>query len=172
MIQVVDEELDRTFYHYAQEFLKQSGYLQYEISNFSKPNSECKHNLVYWQYEPYIGLGLGAHSFFGNERYHNPLDLRSYIKNSENLSMLLQEVEKISKVMQYAEYMFLGLRLLKGVSKEAFYDHFGCSLQGIYGEQIKKMIQLKMMKEEQGYVKLTKKGLDISNCVFTEFLPE
>ena len=58
-------------YHYAQNYLQAKGYKQYEISNWAKPGHECKHNLVYWECEPYIGLGLGAHSLYGGKRFYN-----------------------------------------------------------------------------------------------------
>lgn len=165
-----DEELDRSMYHWARKTLQRTGYHQYEISNFAKEKKECRHNLVYWRAEEYIGLGLGAHSYFQGTRYHNTYDLKTYIRARGNLGEIREDFEPYERRKAYEEYMFLGLRLLEGVSEGAFLQRFGCSLQEIYGVQIQKLIQSKLIKQEGERVRLTKRGLDLSNLVFEEFL--
>lgn len=171
-IKLNDEETDRAMYHYAGWYLSKMGYRQYEISNFSKSGFLSRHNLVYWTYKPYIGIGLGAHSFYNGERYHNTYNLDQYIKAKGDLSNLKEDAEEISLSMQYAEYMFLGLRLLEGISIQKFNEKFKISFEEIFGKKVEKLIKLGLVESNKDIIKLTSKGLDVSNMVFAEFLPE
>ncbi|WP_341877431.1 radical SAM family heme chaperone HemW [Defluviitalea saccharophila] len=171
-IKLNDAEADRAMYHYAGWYLNKMGYKQYEISNFSKAGFLSKHNLVYWTYKPYIGMGLGAHSFYNGERYHNTYNLDQYIKLSGSIAVLKEDAEKISLPMQYAEYIFLGLRLLEGISVEQFNHTFQVSFEKLFGKKIEKLVKLGLVENNKNIIKLTPKGLDVSNTVFAEFLPE
>ncbi|NLM12333.1 MAG: oxygen-independent coproporphyrinogen III oxidase [Epulopiscium sp.] len=171
-IKINDVETDRTMYHYAIWYLNKMGYKQYEISNFSKIGFSSQHNLVYWTYKPYIGMGLGAHSFYNGERYHNTYNLDQYIKTNGDITILKEDIEKISLPMQYAEYMFLGLRLLEGISIKKFYNTFQVSLEALFGKKIEKFVKQGLMEYNNDVIKLTSTGLDVSNTVFAEFLPE
>ncbi|NLK98552.1 MAG: oxygen-independent coproporphyrinogen III oxidase [Epulopiscium sp.] len=171
-IKLNDAEADRAMYHYAGWYLNKMGYKQYEISNFSKAGFSSQHNLVYWTYKPYIGMGLGAHSFYNGERYHNTYNLDQYIKLSGSIADLKEDAENISLPMQYAEYMFLGLRLLEGISVEQFNHTFQVSFEKLFGKKIEKLVKLGLVENNKNIIRLTPKGLDVSNTVFAEFLPE
>lgn len=167
-----DEQTDRSMYHYALWYFNKMGYVQYEISNFSKSGFKSKHNLTYWKYKPYIGMGLGAHSFFLGSRYHNTYDLKKYIQINGNISELKEDIEVIPLSIQYAEYLFLGLRLLEGISIKEFDNIFKVSFEEIYGVKTKNLLKLNLLEKNNNIIKLTSKGLDICNTVFTEFLPD
>lgn len=166
----VDEALDRQMYHLAQSFLREQGYTQYEISNWAKPGYECQHNIVYWRRAPYLGLGLGAHALFENIRYYNEEDLEAYLKAHGDLKTLRHIEEVVTKESAMSEYMFLGLRLLEGVSYKAFNEVFGQDLEAVYGDQIKKWIKQGVLVKHKDYIRLTEYGLDVCNEVFVSFL--
>lgn len=165
------EETDRTMYHYAKSFLEAKGYHHYEISNFSKPGFESKHNLIYWKYKPYIGMGLGAHSFIHGERYHNTYDLKKYIEINGRIKNLKKDIETVSLEMKYAEYLFLGLRLIEGISIKEFNSKFKISFDALFEDKVKKLTDMKLLLKNGDNIRLTSKGLDVCNIVFAEFLP-
>lgn len=168
----VPEELDREMYHFAQSYLKEKGYHQYEISNWAKPNKECQHNLIYWHRAPYIGLGLGARSLFENIRYANEENLKKYIEAAGEITKIRHEEESLTKEMCMEEYMFLGLRLLEGISESDFEKQFGKSVWDIYKIQLDKWMKYKVLIKEGDCIKLTAYGLDVCNEVFSSFLIE
>ncbi|MHC1747527.1 MAG: radical SAM family heme chaperone HemW [Cellulosilyticaceae bacterium] len=167
-LEEVDEDLDRNMYYYAKEFLKQRGYEHYELSNWSKPNLDCKHNVLYWRREPYIGVGLGSHSFFENTRFSNETNLRRYI--ATETSDIVVEREVLTKQIAMEEFMFLGLRMLEGVSYSEFENIFGKSLIDVYGCQIQEWIKQKALVQNKDRIYLTDYGLDIANQVFASFI--
>ncbi len=166
----IEEELDRKMYHYAVEFLAKQGYHQYEISNFARAGRESRHNKVYWQTEPYLGLGLGAHSFFDGSRFHNPYDLDQYMLAQGDITTLEEEKETVTQQEAMGEFMFLGLRMTKGVSFEKFRKRFGVEMMGIYFEAIDEFVHKGLLYQTEEKIALTEKGMDLSNQVFAGFL--
>lgn len=162
------EELDREMYHWAVEYLAEMGYEQYEISNFAKAGGQSRHNRIYWQAEEYLGLGLGAHSYMEGERFHNTYDLREYIEGEGFLWK--EDAEGIAAEDALAEFMFLGLRLTEGVSFGRFRERFGQGMKNIYGSQIEELVKEGLLEEDERGIRLTKKGVDVSNYVFEKFL--
>lgn len=169
-LQEVSDELDRQMYHLAQAYLKEKGYEQYEISNWCKPGKACQHNLVYWRCEPYLGLGLGAHSLFDDRRYYNEEEIKLYIENSSNLSKIRNEEEKLTRKALIEEYIFLGLRLTEGIHLIEFEKKFGESIWNIYEDNLKKWIELGVMIQEDNRIYLSSYGLDVCNEVLASFL--
>lgn len=164
-----DEE--RKMYHKAIEILTHEGYEHYEISNFSLPGRECRHNLTYWTYEEYLGLGAGAHSFFDNKRFYNHPGLSEYIESINMSSSAIANIELISEKEQQAEFCFMALRLLKGLSKDAFKRRFNREITHVYESAIDKLKKQGLLQENSEYFRLTAPGLDFANAVFMEFLP-
>lgn len=158
-----DEETDRQMYHYAIKYLKEKGYNQYEISNFAKESYESVHNCVYWQRGDYKGFGLGAASLLGNVRYKNTEDIKKYINGTT-----ITEKEVLTKDDEMAEYMFLGLRMTKGVSISQFESKFGEKLLKKYAEVIEKYRDY--INIEKDYISLNEDGISISNMIFCEML--
>lgn len=161
------EELDRQMYQMTKEFLHAHGYERYEISNYAKPGYECRHNSVYWTGGEYLGFGLGASSFFKGKRFHNEETLSKY-----RFDGTPQDVEVLTKEDKMGEFMFLGLRMTKGVNVEDFYQKFGHTMEEIYGQVIRKHEKEGLLICENGIVKLTDRGLDVSNYIFCDFLIE
>ena len=164
------EELDREMYHWAVDYLAEMGYEQYEISNFAKKGRQSRHNRIYWQAEEYLGMGLGSHSYMNGERFHNIYDLQEYIKADGDVSLLKEDVEIILEEDALAEFMFLGLRLTEGVSFDRFRERFGQEMKNIYGIQIEELVRDGLLEEDGIGIRLTRRGVDISNYVFEKFL--
>ena len=164
------EELDREMYYWAVDYLAKMGYGQYEISNFAKKGRQSRHNRIYWQAEEYLGMGLGAHSYMDGERFHNRYDLQEYIDAEGEVSLLKEDVEVITEEDALAEFMFLGLRLTEGVSFARFRERFGQEMKNIYGRQIEELVKDGLLKEDEIGIRLTVRGVDISNVVFEKFL--
>ncbi len=169
-LEVASDELDRQMYHAAQNYLKDKGYIQYEISNWAKSGKSCKHNEIYWKLEPYIGLGLGAHSLMSHTRYYNEMNLEAYLSAGGNLSLLRKEEEQLTKEMAMQEYMFLGLRLLEGIDTLAFEKRFGESIWQVYNQQLTKWIKYEVLVKDKERIYLSPYGLDVCNEVFASFL--
>lgn len=163
LFQEVDQDLSRNMYELIIETLTKNGFLQYEISNFSSPEFESLHNKIYWKFDDYIGVGLGAHGKIDNVRYYNERALNKYLKNT------LFEKIPLSTDDQISEEMIMGLRLNSGVNIKDVEIKYQIDLYKKF-PQIKEMIDLKLLTEESGYLKLTKNGLYLGNQVFQIFV--
>lgn len=164
------ETLDRNMYTITQELLKQSGYHRYEISNFAKMGKESQHNQVYWKTEEYIGFGLGAHSFWKKTRYHNSYQIETYLTNQNNFEKQKEDIENLTLSQQYAEFMFMGLRMMEGISEETFFKRFGKKIEDIYHHELQQLMQDSLLIQENNRIRLTDRGIDISNYVFEKFI--
>lgn len=162
------EEAEREMYRLTEEMLSLAGYERYEISNYSKPGFACRHNCVYWQRGNYVGFGLGAASLVENVRFKNTDSLEQYLKAERKIA----EEEGLSLHEQMEEFMFLGLRMMQGVSKEEFKTCFGVDIESVFSEAIRKNTDAGLLFEQDNRLALTKKGLDISNYVMAQFLIE
>lgn len=167
-----EEENIIEMYKYTIDYLISNGYVHYEISNFARPDFLCRHNINYWERGGYYGVGSGAHSFTGNRRYHNTADVDEYIKAvSENRDAVLGS-ELISKEKALSEAIFLGLREtaginLKMVSKALEINILSKHLGVIYELQQTGLVDFDM---KTSHLRLTDKGLLLSNEVFARFL--
>ena len=167
---LIDDALDRDMYAIAGEILGDHGYERYEISNFAKPGYHSRHNEKYWTRAEYIGLGLGAHSLMNETRWRNTESFKEYITDNEIPESIRCDRTVLTKLDAMAEFMFLGLRLSRGISEAEFYKAFGHELYSIYGNQIKKHIALETLAAERGRVYLTERGVSVSNVVMGEFI--
>lgn len=165
-----EEEEERRMYEEAVSYLEDWGYRQYEISNFARPGRECRHNLGYWQRVPYRGFGLGASSLMEEERFSNTSDMEEYLRDCQNPELLLRDRETLSVKAQMEEFMFLGLRMRRGVEKRAFEEKFGVSMDEVYGETIGRYCGMGLLQEQKGRVSLTFQGISVSNRILSDFL--
>ena len=176
-----DEDAERQMYWDTETLMEKNGYHRYEISNYAKEGYACRHNLGYWERIPYLGFGIGAASLVPGDligkcrklegkmsRYTNPDQLREYAHSYRNKF----QAELLTEIEEMEEFMFLGLRKMNGISKKEFSEYFGKSLEDIYGEPICKLESLKLLEQDDDRVWLTKRGIDVSNSVFVEFLLE
>lgn len=166
-----DEDVERAMYENTHDILASFGYQQYEISNYAKNEKECRHNLGYWKRTEYLGLGLGSSSLVNETRFSNTSDMERYLKNSGNPESIREQQEKLQPEDQMAEYMILGLRMMKGVSVTKFKDSFGHEMYEIYGDIIEKYKRMELLEKEGDYLRFTRRGISVSNPVLADFLP-
>ena len=162
-----DEITDRRMYEMTRTLLEEYGYHRYEISNYALKGYECKHNVGYWKRKDYLGLGLGSASLLSNVRSSNVSELAEYLKLNWRT-----EKEELSIQDQMEEFMFLGLRMMEGISCLEFEQQFGKSLKEVYGTQIAKLEKQGLLRyhQETDRYALTLQGIDVSNQVFVEFI--
>lgn len=162
------EEMDRNIYHFTKSYLKEHGYERYEISNYAKPGYESRHNSSYWTGVPYLGFGLGASSYeIVNNQYIRSSNARTFKDYKEQK---LEEYEVLSLENRMEEFMFLGLRMMRGIAIDAFYNHFGKDIESIYGKVINELSNQNLIEKSQNYYRLTEYGIDVSNYVLAQFL--
>lgn len=159
-----DEETEREMYYLTKSLLDSCGYKRYEISNYAKEGKECRHNLGYWQRKPYLGFGIAAASLYKETRYQMHNDLKAFINGN-----FREEETALSQNDMMEEFMFLGLRLCKGVSKKEFYECFGLRMEEVYGKQLLKLEREKCLINSD-FVALTDKGMDVANYCMSEFI--
>ena len=166
------EEVEYQIYKKTQRYLKEHGYTHYEISNYARPGYESRHNSGYWKRTEYLGIGLGAASLLDNVRYTNEQDLKAYMEKTKQVSTdeLYAAVEKIERRAQMEEFMFLGLRMMQGITRAEFRDTFGVEIEAVYGEVLRRLKEEGLLELQAGRIYLTEKGTDISNYTLSEFL--
>ncbi len=167
-----DEDTERAMYAATEEILAGYGYCRYEISNYAKKKKECRHNVGYWTGVDYIGLGLGASSLFEGARFSNVRDIELYKEAAEKAQLPTdwESVCHLKRENRIEEFMFLGLRMTQGVSKKEFERRFDQPMEQVYGEVIKKYTEMGLLEEKDGWLKLTARGIDVSNVVLADFL--
>ena len=165
------DALDREMYHEALKIFKETGYEHYEISNMAMPGYECRHNLKYWSYEEYLGLGLGASSFINGSRYKNVDNMIAYIKciKGHKAPIDISSVENYSNRDEMGIFIFTGLRKSSGINLREFKRTFGKELFEVYDESIVKRNKgLLILDGNRLY--LTEYGMDVSNRILAEFV--
>lgn len=162
-----DESLAADMYEVMIDALAAAGYEQYEISNFSKPGFESRHNTKYWRLETVYGFGVSAHSFDGHERYANERDTAAYVRLIESDGSA--EVSR-ETVNAESEFIFLGLRLNEGVGLTEFTERFAADLVQRYRSQTEDLVDKGLIDISDGRVRLTRRGMLFSNEVFAEFV--
>ena len=177
----------------TQRVLAKAGYERYEISNYAKPGYACRHNVGYWTRENYLGLGLGAASLIDNVRYSNTRELYEYIEICRKLTFLPPEVfapeegmdapergwfgsnlhteaAVVNRKAQMEEFMFLGLRMTEGISRNEFEANFGMPIEAAYVQVLPDLQAQKLIEKREGRVYLTDRGMDVANYVMAQFL--
>ncbi len=177
-----DEESERIYHWRVIDRLKEAGYEQYELSNIAQPGFECRHNVGYWTGKEYLGFGLGASSYFENERFSNTRDLKEYLgywgrgaSYAEGAKDVVQdrplgEMEELTDGDKISEFMFLGLRMTHGISIAEFESRFNRNFEEIFGEITKKHIDEGLLSKTGDRIFLTRRGQDVANYVFSDYL--
>ena len=150
--------------------LAEAGMHRYEISNYAKPGKECRHNLGYWDRTEYLGIGAGSSSLIKGERFDHIRDRKSYIEKIRNGESILIDREILSVESQMEEFMYLGLRKVEGVSRTDFQNCFGKNANDVYGKILDKLEEEQLLEFSGDRIRLTHRGMDVSNCVLAEFL--
>ena len=183
------EREDRAIYDMTYDMLLSGGYSRYEISNYSKPGFECKHNLVYWNRGDYLGFGLGSSSMIDDIRFKNCISLKKYIDyytepdvgtgiclNASPLSdkfytnTLHEDVQKLTKDEQMSEHIMLGLRKTAGIDINEFNERYETDFLKKYDRQFKKWTDAGMLEMKRGKVCCTHRGLNVSNGIIVDFI--
>ena len=169
-----DDDLAADLYLASQDLLAAHGYAQYEISNWAKDAShQCRHNLVYWRDEAYLGFGAGAHSYARDRRWWNVRPVPQYIQRINAGMLAVSGQETVGRRLEMGETMMLGLRLvLEGVGESGFRARFGVSLDEAFGEELAALTARGLIERLPARVRLTAEGRLLGNRVFAEFLPE
>jgi oxygen-independent coproporphyrinogen III oxidase len=164
------EEVRADMAVWAAECLEEHGFKHYEISNYAKPERECRHNKVYWDNLPYLGFGVGATSYLHGIRRTNKPNIAEYIGSLSKGEKPPAENDIPGPADEMAETMFLGLRMLDGVSRETFQQRFGVSLDSVYEKPISGLVDKGLLEDIGTGIRLSKKGIWIANEVFCEFI--
>ena len=171
-LQLPDEETERIMYWTVVNELKENGYNQYEISNFSKKTYESKHNTNCWKQKQYIGLGTSAHSYLNKKRYSNTNNIEEYIKNIQenNISKNITIHEEQTEESTMNEYMLLGLRMVQGININEFKQKFKTDPTIKYKKILEKLQKENLIQITKTSIKLTKQGINFGNIVWEEFI--
>lgn len=174
---VVGQEIERTLYWKCNDVLLEKGYSHYEISNYSIPGFESRHNSGYWKRIMYVGFGLGAASLIRDcssinnvkeYRIRNTSSLEEYLSDP----LLKEEYIELSSDEAMDEYMFLGLRMAEGIDAYSFCKRYGVEPYDIYSKTINKYCKEGLLIFDDMRVCLSKEGVDYGNYVFAGFLRE
>ncbi len=174
-----EEETEREMNKITGEILSCHGYNQYEISNYARPGYECIHNQIYWTRGNYVGFGIGAASMVENIRFQNTASLEVYLDyylKRKREKEVKSERQVLSQKEQMEEFMFLGLRMTKGVCGEEFRRLFGASIDQVYPGVVedfeKKGLLVRGADPDTGEerISLTPFGMDVSNVVMSQFI--
>lgn len=163
------EDCDRQMYSKLNSSLQEIGFSRYEISNFSKPNKESKHNLKYWKIYDYIGLGLSSHSSIGNNRFYNTSALNDYISKLNEYGLPIIETERIDIEERLSEFIIMGFRLINGINIDEINNRFNIDFLKEYKDEIDRNIANGLIKIADNNVSLTNKGADLANIVELDF---
>ncbi|MBQ3971994.1 MAG: radical SAM family heme chaperone HemW [Selenomonadaceae bacterium] len=169
-LELPGEDLEEAMYDYMVSELPKLGYVRYEISNFARAGQESRHNLGYWQDVPYLGLGAAAHSYLEGRRWENTAGIEEYIRCMERGESPAREEGERTREIVMEEVSFLALRTVEGINKEAFRQKFGCTLESIYGDVLRRLEGKGLLRDCGGNVCLTELGMKYGNLVFEEFL--
>ncbi len=160
-----DEE-EREMYWLVNEKLTEKGYIHYEISNYAKQGYQSKHNVDCWEQKEYLGFGVAAHSYMDMQRYSNTTSIEQYL--NENNNYIVNEIQ--NKKMQMDEYMMLGLRKIAGINITNFKNKFMENPLTVYKDVLDKLEKEELIKVDMQSISLTKKGIDLANLVWEEFV--
>ncbi|WP_312249465.1 radical SAM family heme chaperone HemW [Streptococcus parasuis] len=167
-----NEDVESDMFDYILRELEKNGFEHYEISNFTKPGFESRHNLMYWDNAEYYGLGAGASGYLDGMRYRNRGPIQHYLKSIPEKGHSRLHEEFLSKTEQMEEEMFLGLRKKTGVSIERFEEKLGISFEERYGQVVRDLINEGLLQEENHWLRMTKKGLFLGDTVAERFIIE
>ena len=165
------EDLEAEMFDYIIAELEKAGFEHYEISNFSKPGFESRHNLMYWDNAEYYGVGAGASGYVNGIRYKNHGPIRHYLQAVEAGNARVQE-EALTLKEKMEEEMFLGLRKKSGVSRKRFEEKFGVFFEDQYGAVVSELTEQGLLVPDRDIVRMTKQGLFLGDTVAEKFILE
>ncbi|HEL0023316.1 TPA: oxygen-independent coproporphyrinogen III oxidase [Streptococcus equi subsp. zooepidemicus] len=168
-LQLPTEDLEAEMFEYIISEMEANGFEHYEISNFTKPGFESRHNLMYWNNDEYFGCGAGASGYLDGIRYRNRIPIQHYLKAVADGNARLSE-EVLTKEEMMEEELFLGLRKKSGVSVSRFQEKFGLSFESRYGSVVRELQAQGLLVKDKDFVRMTKKGLFLGDSVAEKFI--
>lgn len=168
-----DDDTTAAMLELADELLVRAGFEHYELANYARPGKRSSHNCGYWQRDGYLGLGPSAHSFLQSGwglRFCNPPDHRNWAASIRAGTPAHQDITQLSREDARSEAIFLGLRQSDGVRLDRFEELFGEKLEDIYHHQLERLQKAGLLQRESGRLRLTRKGMLLSNQVFVMFI--
>ena len=159
----INDDIDYEMYNVICDYLNSMGFIHYEVSNFSKNNTNSKHNMVYWKNEEYYGFGLGASGYVNNIRYDNTRSMYKYINSKRLLNK-----EKLTLKDKISYELILGFRLIEGINKEEFKKKFGVNLIEEYN--IKELIKKGYLVDDGINIKISYDKIYIENSILENFV--
>lgn len=166
----IEEDIQVSMYNYTKDYLEDLGFVQYEISNYAKPSKECIHNLVYWNFYDYIGVGVSAHSYYEGKRFYNTKNIDDYITMCTRGEHIYESVIENSVKDNIEEYIMVGLRKIKGISLTDFNNRFKLDINKIFRDSIDKHIKNGLLEINNGNLALTHRGSLLMNIVLEDFI--
>ncbi len=166
------DDFQRELFEITINTLTSAGYEHYEISNYAKPEKQCRHNLNYWVNGEYIGLGAGASSTFNGEHYKNVNLPARYIMQINETQAAVESRETPDRRQRMGEAVMLGLRLREGLNLSTFEKQFGVTFQETFGETVERLEKMELLEISNGQISLTQQGLFLADSVIVEFITE
>lgn len=167
-----DEEALEAMDAATARMMQAAGYAQYEVSNYARPGRECRHNIVYWECLPYLGVGLNAHSDMDGRRFYNPESWEAYLHMAEGGGLSRDAEGQNSCEERMFERMMMGLRMNCGADAARFARDFGVSPQDVWPGTIDRMTRAGLMACEGERIRLTARGMQVMNGVLVEMMDE
>ena len=152
------------------QWTAQAGFARYEVSNYAKPGRECRHNIVYWACEPYLGLGCAAHSDMDGRRFYNPSDWAGYLRMAQSGTTARDAEGESTRQERMFERMMMGLRMVRGVDCARFVRDFGAQPEEVWKEALARDVRVGLMERRGDYLRLTQRGMQVMNSVLVELL--
>lgn len=163
----IDEDIEADMYEFAVTFLQQHGFEHYEISNFAKDRMYSKHNMAYWDYCDFIGLGMGASGKEGHQRYDNTRNMQTYFEKGASPDIIL-----LNKTDEMFENIMMSLRTKKGLDLQLFENRYHTTLMQQYKQTLDPLLKRQLLVEKNGFLHATEKGMEILNEILLDFLPD
>ena len=169
-LDLLTEDTEADMFQYTIDTLTAHGYVHYEICNFAKPGHFARHNLIYWNNQPCIGLGVGACGYVNGVRYTNIRGIAPYTNKLSQRHKPIADTERMTGHAEKAETLMLALRKREGISLDAYHDRFGEEIEVAFGSILKKWIDLQLLERTATHLRLTPRGLFLANEVFVELM--
>lgn len=171
-LELPSDVVDETMYDFINQIVPAMGFARYEISNYAKSGYECRHNMKYWLYQPYIGVGTAAHSFINDERRANISQVDEYIYKINQGKLPIEYRENVDVETSMAEFIFLALRTVNGMSLDSFREKFGVNFLEKFASVVESLQKRQLISVSEQFIRLTELGMKYGNVVFASFLPD
>lgn len=170
LLHLPQEEAEVEMYEYVRAYLRDEGFAQYEISNFSKPFDEARHNLMYWENRSYLAVGAGAHGYTGNQRYENERSLSAYSEVIRQGKRPVASTHRVSATEAMEDTMMLGLRLQQGVERKRFFSFHGQELDAVFGSLLTTLCERGWIAQNNERVWIPPQYDEVANEIFSLFV--